>query len=100
MKHLPLFFQLILLSASLQAQGLSTAAAADIDKMFAEHFKPDRNGATIMITQKGKTLYHKAFGMANLELNVPMRTEHVFRIGSITKQFTAAAILKLAEEGK
>ncbi|HLP95356.1 MAG TPA: serine hydrolase [Saprospiraceae bacterium] len=100
MKQLALFSLLILFSAAFKAQSLSTVVASDIDKMFAEHFKADRNGATVMITQKGKTLYHKAFGMANLELNVPMRTEHVFRIGSITKQFTAAAILKLAEEGK
>jgi CubicO group peptidase (beta-lactamase class C family) len=100
MKQLAQFSLLILLSATLQAQSLSPAVAADIDKMFTETFRSDRNGATVMITQKGKTLYHKAFGMANLELNVPMRTEHVFRIGSITKQFTAAAILKLAEDGK
>ena len=38
--------------------------------------------------------------MANLELDVPMKPEHVFRIGSITKQFTAIAILQLMEQGK
>ena len=38
--------------------------------------------------------------MANMELNVPMQTNNVFRIGSITKQFTAIAILQLMEQGK
>ncbi|HAD12996.1 MAG TPA: serine hydrolase [Saprospirales bacterium] len=93
-----LFFGL--LGSTIYAQSLSKAQVADMERLFTEHYKADRSGATVMITQKGKTLYHKAFGMANLELNVPMRTEHVFRIGSITKQLTAAAILKLAEEGK
>lgn len=89
-----------LLSSALQAQSISKAQTAEIDRLLAETFKADRNGAAVMVTHKGKTLYHKAFGMANLELDVPMRPEHVFRIGSVTKQFTAAAILKLAEEGK
>lgn len=41
-----------------------------------------------------------AFGVANLELGVPLEPEMVFRLGSITKQFTAAAILLLEEDGK
>jgi len=45
-------------------------------------------------------LYRKAFGMANLELSVPMGVENVFEIGSITKQFTAVSILMLMEQGK
>ncbi len=44
--------------------------------------------------------FEKAFGMANLELDVPMKTEMVFEIGSITKQFTAVSILMLLEQGK
>lgn len=42
----------------------------------------------------------KAFGLANLELNVPMQPNNVFEIGSMTKQFTAIAILILLEKGK
>ena len=45
-------------------------------------------------------MYQKAFGKASLELSVPMTTENVFEIGSITKQFTAVAILMLNEQGK
>jgi D-alanyl-D-alanine carboxypeptidase len=55
---------------------------------------------SIGVWEGGKTVYSKAFGMANLELGVPARPETVYEIGSITKQFTAAAIMGLAEEGK
>lgn len=53
----------------------------------------------MLIAKEGKTIYRKAFGKANLELAVDMDPNQVFAIGSITKQFTACAILKLAEEG-
>ena len=52
------------------------------------------------MVKDGKTLFRKAYGMADLELGVPLQPDMVFRLGSITKQFTAAAILMLAEEGK
>ena len=57
-------------------------------------------GFAIQISKDGRTMYHKAVGKANLELDVNMTPDHVFRIGSITKQFTTAAILRLQEEGK
>lgn len=53
-----------------------------------------------MIAKEGQIIYRKSFGSANLELNVPMQPEMVFRIGSMTKQYTAIAILQLVEKGK
>jgi len=76
------------------------ALTSEFDKLLTEQFKPTESGATALATQKGKTIYQKAFGQANLELNVPMQPSMVFRIGSITKQFTAVAILQLMEQGK
>ncbi|WP_273443856.1 serine hydrolase [Neolewinella agarilytica] len=70
------------------------------DQVLNERFPADGPGGTAIIVKKGEVVYHKAFGKANLELDVDMTTDHIFRIGSITKQFTACAILKLAEEGK
>ncbi|MBK9271083.1 MAG: serine hydrolase [Saprospiraceae bacterium] len=70
------------------------------DKILSEHFKPNETGATVLVSKKGQVIYHKAFGMANLELNVPMHTDHVFWLASIGKQFTAVAILQLIEKGK
>jgi CubicO group peptidase (beta-lactamase class C family)/uncharacterized pyridoxamine 5'-phosphate oxidase family protein len=53
----------------------------------------------VIVAKDGEILYRKAFGFANLEDSVPATVDTKFRIGSITKQFTAAAILKLQEEG-
>nr|HMU05479.1 serine hydrolase domain-containing protein [Saprospiraceae bacterium] len=76
------------------------ALIAKFDQLLSEKFKSNETGATALISKKGQIIYKKAFGMANLELNVPMQTENVFRIGSISKQFTAIAILQLMEQGK
>lgn len=57
-------------------------------------------GASVLVYQDGKTLLHKSYGYASLELGVPVPDDGIFEIGSVTKQFTAAAILKLAREGK
>ena len=79
------------------AQNQEKAFDTILKELFADQDGP---GGTALVIKKGKTIYKKAFGKANLELEVPMQTNHIFRIGSITKQFTACAILKLAEEGK
>ncbi len=78
------------------AKQLSTA----FDKVLEDQFKPNETGATALVSKKGKVIYKRAVGMANLELNVPMQYNNVFRIGSVTKQFTAVAILQLLEKGK
>lgn len=57
-------------------------------------------GASVLVYQNGKNLIKKTYGYASLELSVPIPTGGVFEIGSVTKQFTAAAILKLAEANK
>ncbi len=84
----------------LSAQLSDAAASAEFDKILQESFKTDGPGATVLVARKGKIIYQKAIGMADMELNVPLRPDHVFRIGSVTKQFTATAILRLVEEGK
>ncbi len=63
-------------------------------------YKVGQPGAAALIAKDGKVIYRKAFGSADLELNVPMKPENVFELGSITKQFTAVAILMLMEQGK
>ena len=68
--------------------------------MLNELFEKNGPGGVALVVRDGKTIYRKAFGMANLELGVEMRPENVFRIGSITKQFTASAIMQLVEKGK
>jgi D-alanyl-D-alanine carboxypeptidase len=57
-------------------------------------------GLSIAVARGDDLLFAKGFGLANVELQVPARAETVYRIGSITKEFTAAAILILVEDGK
>ncbi|SDJ06421.1 CubicO group peptidase, beta-lactamase class C family [Pedobacter sp. ok626] len=74
--------------------------SAQYDELLSAQFKPSETGAVALVAKNGEVIYKKAFGMANLELNVPMTTDMVFKIGSVTKQFTAVAILQLLEQGK
>ena len=71
-----------------------------LDSAITSSISKDGPGVTVLIRHNGKIIYEKGFGMANVEQGVKMDPGHVFRIGSITKQFTACAILKLQEEGK
>lgn len=87
----------VYVSANAQ-QGLKLTA--QFDKVLNSAFSSDEAGATVLISSRGKIIYQKAIGMANMELKVPMHTKQVFRIGSLTKQFTAIAILQLMEQGK
>jgi CubicO group peptidase (beta-lactamase class C family) len=73
---------------------------SEFDKLLSPQFKTGETGCAALVAINGQIVYKKAFGMANLELNVPMQPDMVFRIGSITKQFTAVAILQLMEQGK
>lgn len=57
-------------------------------------------GAVVVVSREGEVLMNRAFGMASLELDVPMSADHVLRLASVTKQYTAASILALAEDGK
>jgi CubicO group peptidase (beta-lactamase class C family) len=57
-------------------------------------------GAAVAVLRDGELVYAKGYGRANLELAAPVSARTVFRIGSLTKQFTAAGVLLLAEQGK
>jgi len=70
-----------------------------IEKIF-ERYKPLNPGAQFAIGRNGKVIYSKAWGMADLEHNVPLTTESISEAGSVSKQFTAAAILLLEQQGK
>jgi CubicO group peptidase (beta-lactamase class C family) len=72
----------------------------EFDRLLNEQYKAGEPGVAALVAKNGQVIYRKAFGMANLELDVPMTPDMVFRIGSITKQFTAVAILQLLEQGK
>lgn len=96
-----LALQTLLLSAAGPAPAARPATTAEaIDAMLAKAIPADGPGAAVIAVKDGKTVFRKAYGMANLELGVPLAPDSVFRLGSITKQFTATAVLILREEGK
>jgi CubicO group peptidase (beta-lactamase class C family) len=100
MIHFRKTFGLSILLIGLSVISYSQKLEKQFDKMLTEQYSPDEPGATALVAIKGKVLYHKAFGMANLELGVPMEPDMIFEIGSITKQFTVVSILMLMEQGK
>jgi len=57
-------------------------------------------GIAVGIYGRGQILLAKGYGLANIELNVPVKAETIFQSGSVGKQFTSAAIMMLVEEGK
>ena len=74
--------------------------AAQVDALFKPLYKAQAPGATVIVVKDGKTVLRKAYGAADIGANKPLTPGTVLRLGSITKQFTAVAILMLADEGK
>lgn len=87
----------LVLNISSFAQTADTLAR--IDALFS-HWNNATPGGSIAIQRGDKIIYHKAFGLSDLEHNVPNTTETIFESGSLAKQFTATAILMLAADGK
>jgi CubicO group peptidase (beta-lactamase class C family) len=94
MKRIVLLF---LLPLTLTAQKNYPAL---LDEYTQAEYKIKEFNGTVLVMQKGKPVYKKAFGMADREWNIPNTVNTKFRIGSVTKQFTAACILQLAQQGK
>ncbi len=63
-------------------------------------YPADAPGAAVVVTRGGQTLYAAGRGLADVETRRPITPDTVFRMGSITKQFTAAAVLQLVQEGR
>jgi len=92
----------ILALSSAEAGALDVpAAAAAIDRAAqAAIANKETPGLQVAVYKDGAPLLVKSYGSANLELGVPVSNDSVFRIGSVTKQFVAVALLQLQEEGK
>lgn len=85
------------LCGTAHAQSLDTTA---INARFALYNRNDSPGCAIAIAQNGRTLFEHAYGMADLEHDIPNTVNTIFEAGSVSKQFTAAAVLILAGRGK
>lgn len=72
----------------------------EIEALLAPLYPADQPGAAAIVVKDGQVLFRKGYGMANLELGVKVEPQMIFRLGSITKQFTAVCILMLYEQGE
>lgn len=71
-----------------------------IDSLINRLYKYNRFNGVLLIAQNKKILYHKAFGYANWKTKTKLTTQSIFELASVSKQFTAMAILKLYQDGK
>jgi CubicO group peptidase (beta-lactamase class C family) len=90
----------LILVSLLSKSALSAPDAAELDAIASSHFPANEPGAAVLVMKDGETLLRKGYGLADLEQAIAIEPDMVFRIGSVTKQFTAAAILLLEEAGK
>ncbi len=94
------FFSFLILTFLYFSSASAQTLEQQVDEYLKAEYPSDGPGVSFLIAKDGNPIYQKGFGMANLELNVPMTPKNVIEIGSITKQFTAIAILMLEEQGK
>lgn len=85
---------------STPAKSANAAIPRDADAALAATVDAGGSGATVLIARGDTILYRRARGMAETELGVPMAPDQIFRIASITKSFTAALIVQMAERGE
>ena len=100
-KHL-LSYLLVLSAMPLFAQKVDTTALfAAFDKVvLAAQYKPTDPGFAVMVIKEGRIIYQRQRGMANTAQNIPIKPNTLFSTGSVTKQFTAACVYLLEEQGK
>jgi len=89
---------LVLLLASHRPAGAQDVSR--MDRIIQSHVDSKQFMGSVLVAQGGKVLLNKGYGSANLEWDIPDSPQTKFRLGSLTKQFTAAAILLLEERGK
>lgn len=71
-----------------------------LDKLISTYAEYGKFNGSVLIAEKGKVIYKKGVGLADMEWNIPNQPDTKHRLGSITKQFTAMLIMQLVEQGK
>ena len=76
------------------------SADKQLDALFKDWNSPNTPGASVAVIQHGKLIFAKGYGIANLEYGVPIKPDTVFHVASVSKQFTAMAVVLLELDGK
>ena len=94
-----LVLALVCLTARMQP-ALAQDKAAQIDALVSKYHEIGQFNGAALVAENGQVIFKKGYGYANMEWDIPNAPDTKFRIGSVTKQFTAVLILQLREEGK
>ena len=79
---------------------LAAPARAQVDEIFAQWDKPESPGCALAVIKDGAIIYKRGYGMADLDHDVAITPATVFHVASVSKQFTAMAVMLLARDGK
>lgn len=91
---------LALVCSCTSAPKLDQAASDQLDSLFSSLYPADGPGAAVLILRDGEPIYEKCWGFADMETKAPITGDTFFNIASMSKQFTAVALLQLVEQGK
>ena len=94
------FLAVLLYAGALPVAGYETPSIPRVDAVFAAWSGIDHPGCALAVQKDGVVIYAKGYGMANLEAEVPNTPDTIFDIGSVSKQFTAMAVVLLAQDHK
>ena len=105
MKNQQCFFRMILLLAlgfavMIPHESCAQDKAAQIDVLMTKFYESGQFNGSALVAEKGKVIFKKGYGYANMDWQIPNQPDTKFRIGSITKQFVALQIMQLVQEGK
>lgn len=90
----------ILVLLLFQVAALAQKKAKQIDALISTYSQYGQFNGAALVAENNKVILKKGYGLANMEWNIPNQADTKFRLGSITKQFTATVILQLVEQGK
>ena len=96
----PLSFLLAFCVLSCAPYARQSSLSSSVDALFSHYNQPGTPGASLAVIKDGRVIYSRAYGLADVENEVPASTATNYRLASVTKQFTATAILQLVGQGK
>ena len=87
-------------AAGAQDRATSDTTARAVDRVFEAWRNSDGPGCAVGVSRGGVRIFERGYGMANLETDTPIRPSSIFHVASVSKQFTAMAIMLLARDGR
>ena len=87
------------IAQDIQSSAVESELEQEISAFLTELYPNNEPGVSVILAKGDEILYRNGHGMANLEHNISISPDMVFRLGSLTKQMTTASIMLLAEEG-